>query len=477
MHFNFLNSNINTINQAIISGTNLNYNEYYNFINKTVENLNKFHFKSGEKVAIFVEKNESHLIIFFALLQIGVIVVPINKSLPENQILQMLSAINCNKLFVSDKSINKTFDSNIEVFQINEFIPDKILDTNAEKLKPISLKQDCTIIFTSGSSGNPKAALHSFGNHYYSAQGSNENIPFKPGDRWLLSLPLYHVGGLSILFRAIVGGGAIVIPDENLSMVENINKSDITHISLVATQLKQLLEDKDALKSLKNLKAILIGGSYISSDLIKESIENKLPIYTTYGSTEMASQITTTKTNKKLEKLFTSGRLLKHRELKIADDGEIFVKGETLFKGYIEKDSLIMPFDTDGWYHTGDLGKIDNEGYLSISGRKDKMFISGGENIHPEEIEKLLLNMKEIENAVVIDIYNEKYGARPVAFIKTKNYKLVNKENIAEYLSEFLPKFKIPDVFYKWPDKIKSIKPNRTEFKKFYDNQKLGDIV
>jgi o-succinylbenzoate---CoA ligase len=478
MNFDLNSISENWLNQpAIITNEIITYSEFFNYIHQTAINLSDHGFQPGENVAIFAESNESFLFIFMALLQNGIIAVPINNKIPEDQIHKMLSAINCKKLFGNDKSIFTTFDSSIEIFQINEIIPENISDTNTINRKPISFEQGSTIIFTSGSSGNPKAVLHTFGNHCLSALGSNENIAFKLGDRWMLSLPLYHVGGLSILFRAIAAGGAVVVPDENLTLTENIKKYNVSHISLVSTQLMQLLENKGSIEILKKFKAVLIGGSYIPSDLIEKSIKYKLPIFTTYGSTEMASQITTTEINAKSERLFMSGKLLKHRELKISDDGEILVKGKTLFKGYIENNSLIKPFDSDGWYNTGDLGRIDDEGYLSIIGRKDNMFISGGENIYPEEIEKCLMNMDKIENGIVIDIPDEKYGARPVAFIKTKNYDLINRESIVEHLRKYLTKFKIPDAFYLWPEMHETLKAQRKYFKQIFKNQKSAKIV
>jgi o-succinylbenzoate---CoA ligase len=262
-----------------------------------------------------------------------------------------------------------------------------------------------------------------------------------------------------------------------LELIENIEKYKITHVSLVATQLIRLLENKASINILKNLKSILIGGSHIPSNLIKNSIKYNLPIYTTYGSTEMASQITTTKSNVKSEKLYTAGKLLNYRSIKISEDGEILVKGETLFKGYIENNIIHNPLDSEGWFHTGDLGKIDNEGYLTVIGRKDNMFISGGENIYPEEIEKVLTTINEIENALVIDIPNNEFGARPIAFIKFHSNKNPDKKNIKIRLRKHLPKYKIPDAFYIWPKDISYLKPNRSDFKTIYTNSKPEEIV
>lgn len=464
-------------NPAIVTEKIVSYKDLIAQIEDTVNNLKKCHVQTGEKIAVFPEIESSTLVIILALIQSGAVVIPINQKLPKMQILQMLSAINCNKLFVSKKTDLNNFDADLEIFQINKFITSTFSCDSPNNLSPLDFNQDATIIFTSGSSGKPKGVLQTIGNHFFNALGSNENIPFSKGDRWLLSLPLYHVSGLSILFRAIVGGGTMVIPDQDISLIGNIKEYDVTHISCVASQLKQLIENQESIEILKNFKTILIGGSSIPAELLEKSIKHKLPIHTTYGSTEMSSQITTTKVNEHRNKLFTSGKVLNHRELKIAEDGEILVKGRTLFKGYVEQNSIINPTNSEGWFHTNDLGYFDQEGYLTVIGRKDNMFISGGENIYPEEIEKCLLNMKGIEEAMVLDIPDEKFGTRPIAFIKTINYELINKTNIEKHLSEFLPKFKLPDAFYKWLDIPNTIKPNRFEIKKYLNTNKISEIV
>lgn len=452
----------------IYSDIKTTFKEFLSISKNTANNLEKYGINSREKVALIVENKIEFLICLIAMLQKRVIAVLVNRKIPSTKLMKMLSSINCSKIIFADD-----FDSDLDRLKFNTFRITELVDFNSAitsnfKIKPITFSQDATIIFSSGSSGNPKPVLHTFGNHYFSALGSNENIPFKKKNRWLLSLPLYHVSGLSIIFRSLISGGTIVIPDQKLDLVANITKFSVTHLSLVPTQLLQLIKNKSSLNILKNLQEILIGGGYVPSGLIKFCIKNELPIFTTYGSTEMTSQITTTSLNDNPKKLSTSGRLLNYRKMKIEEDGEISVKGETLFKGYLANENLIQPFNADGWFQTGDLGKLDNAGYLTVFGRKDNMFISGGENIYPEEIEKYLLNLKEIENAMVIDIPDKIYGTSPAAFIKFYPNEFLSKKNLKNYLSKHLIKFKIPDAFYKWPDIEASLKPKRIEFKKFY---------
>jgi len=149
-----------------------------------------------------------------------------------------------------------------------------------------------------------------------------------------------------------------------------------------------------------------------------------------------------------------SAKILNYRKVKISKEGEILVKGETLFKGYLDTDNLNLPLDDEGWFHTGDLGCLTGEGQLQVSGRKDNMFISGGENIQPEEIERCLCQLEEIEKASVVPVENKEFGHRPVAFIKWTQNSTLNKEMITAFLQGHLPKFKIPEQFYIWPKGI-----------------------
>jgi O-succinylbenzoic acid--CoA ligase len=294
--------------------------------------------------------------------------------------------------------------------------------------------------------------------------GSNENIRLVPGDRWLLSLPLFHVGGLGILFRCFLAGATVVIPGKNESLAEVIRTHEITHVSLVSTQLARLLGEPR--EEFPSLKALLLGGSAFAPRLIKQAVEQGLPIHTTYGLSEMASQVATTPAGVSPDKLYTSGKVLNYRDVMIDETGEVRVKGKTLFKGYIDGNNITLPLDEDGWFRTGDLGYFDREGYLTVTGRRDNMFISGGENIMPEEIESILCRVPGIEQVVVVPVPDETYGFRPAAFLKIKDGTGITKEGLIKYLAERLPRFKIPDVFYFWPQELESesLKIKRPDF-------------
>ncbi|MCG8699524.1 MAG: AMP-binding protein [Bacteroidales bacterium] len=185
-----------------------------------------------------------------------------------------------------------------------------------------------------------------------------------------------------------------------------------------------------------------MGGAACPVGLVREAIERELPVHLTYGSSEMCSQVTTSTVEQSRVSSQSVGEVLPHRDVMIDADGEILVRGETRFMSYITKEGEHKPFDPDGWFATGDVGYFDAEGQLFVQGRKDTMFISGGENIYPEEIEKVLMDRLSAETCVVVPVPDDQYGQRPVAFVKTKEV-LPTREALDLELERF-----------KWPDRL-----------------------
>ena len=144
-------------------------------------------------------------------------------------------------------------------------------------------------------------------------------------------------------------------------------------------------------------------------------------------------------------------RVLPYRELKLADDGEIMVKGAVLFQGYACASGMEKPFDADGWFATGDTGELDADGRLRVKGRKDNMFFRGGENIQPEEVEAWLLKVPGVAAALVAGKPDEEFGSVPVALIRCVRGAEVSRALLAAHLCRSLPKFKVPADFFRWP--------------------------
>ena len=438
----------------------------------------------GERVAILGAGTPQMVVVLLACLRAGFVAVPLSPRFPSGTVAELLHLTSARILLHDETTVQTSIDAaqkaNLSTFNFTDtsfldistpprpstFLPIHNLFTNA-------LDHEATILCTSGSTGIPKALIHTVGNHYWSAVGSAENIPFGRGDCWLASLPLYHVGGYGVFFRALQGGAAMAFPTyrafDAARLSETLTNFPITHCSFVATQLFHALRNDAAVQHLQRLRAIILGGGAIPQSLIQTSLKQSLRIYTSYGCTEMASQITTSPSSAP-EEVAASGRLLRFRELAIADDGEILVRGATLAIERLSADGRESITDLEGWFHTKDVGTCDAEGRLTVLGRKDNMFISGGENIHPEAIEQALCEHPLVVQAVVIAVPSEEYGERPIAFVHLANDEVLSPERIKElcHLAENrVPRFALPDAFFAFPAEIIAggLKPNRAALK------------
>lgn len=411
-------------------------------------------------VGIYLANSPAYLVLLWVLFRLGRPACLFSTRVPAERVASLLAETGCAALITDVDEVHQAADS--RVYHSHDVLADDA--SGASVAAPVLLPTDrpATVVFTSGSTGSPKAALLTVGNHVFNALGSNRNIPLVPGDRWLLALPLYHVGGLGIMVRCFLAGATVVLPWPKEALGHALDAGGITHVSLVATQLLRLMRDETA-PALDGLKAMLLGGSAIPASLLDEAVARDLPVHTTYGMTEMASQVTTTPPGASVALLQTSGRVLPYRELRIAEDGEILVRGPALFRGYLDGGQLRSAVDADGWFHTKDLGTLDADGFLHVRGRKDHQFISGGENIQPEAIEHALVQIDGVRRAVVVPVPDDEFGQRPVAFLDAEPFP--EEAVLHRRLAALLPRFMIPDAFYPWPEPAGGMKIDRQVFR------------
>ncbi len=317
------------------------------------------------------------------------------------------------------------------------------------------------ILFTSGSSGPPKAAVLSHRALYYSARGANQNLPVGSKDVWLAALPMWHVGGLGIIYRCLMSGATLAFPTPRTPLERDLEDLKVTHVSVVPTQLRHWLRSSGATALAARLKAVLVGGAPASPDLLNAAFAAGFPLRLSYGMTEAASQIATTPTYYPEDERLSCGRVLPSRELRVDERGQFLVRGMTLFSGYLRKDgTLDLPVDDDDWFATGDLGRIDERGYVTVTGRVDNLFISGGENIQPEEIEAVLRRMPGVDDAVVVPVEDEKFGQRPFAFVQSAEP--VAPAELNAHVRSLLAAFKVPVGVHPMPaGESAGLKPSR----------------
>lgn len=288
-------------------------------------------------------------------------------------------------------------------------------------------------ILTSGSTGAPHTVGLTYGNHLWSAVGSAFNIGVQPDDRWLCCLPLSHVSGLSIVMRSVIYGTTAVLHDgfETDPVAAALADEQITLVSLVATMLVRLLEaDAD----LAGPRAILVGGGPVPSDALEEALGRGATVVQTYGLTEACSQVTTLAPAESRRKLGSAGRPLLTTHLRI-EDGEILVQGPTVAPGFA---------DPDGWLHTGDLGRIDDQGFLYVEDRIDDMILTGGENVAPAEVEQVLLRHPEVLDAAVVGREDPEWQQAVTAVVVLENGSTASADDLRRHCSGSLAAFKVP---------------------------------
>lgn len=314
-----------------------------------------------------------------------------------------------------------------------------------------------TLIFTSGSMGVPKAVAHTHRQHFASAEGLLERFAFTEQDTWLLSLPLYHVSGLAIVYRWLAVGGCLKLATGQL--LDDIQQ--VSHASLVVTQLQRLLASQQPL----SLSHVLLGGSHIPLTLAQQAAQQGIETWIGYGMTEAASTVTA----KPVDETASAGQVLPKRQVKVVDK-RIWIAGKTLASGYYQQGILTPLTNQDGWFDSGDLGAWYND-ELCIIGRADNLFISGGENIHCEEIETVLARHPQIELAVVVPVQDAEFGARSIAVLRC--HSLPDQKQLGEWLADKLEKFKHPIAYWQLPDTLteSGIKISRQAVKNWFADQ------
>jgi O-succinylbenzoic acid--CoA ligase len=284
------------------------------------------------------------------------------------------------------------------------------------KLVPLDDELCLAIVFTSGTTGTPKGIVLSRRAFLASARASAENIGWQDDDRWLLGLPLAHVGGLSVVTRCLVARRTVVVPSEVAAgrrldaagIARAIEAERVTLVSLVPTQLEWLTSLDPPWQPPAHLRAILLGGAPARASLLERAADLRLPILTTYGLTEACSQVTTQPRGTANRGDMGAGSPLAGTEVRLAEDGAIEIRGETLLSGYFPDSGT--PLRQDGWFRTDDIGRFDERGMLHIVGRRSELIVTGGENVYPREVESVLEACPAVAGACVFGVPDDTWG-------------------------------------------------------------------
>jgi o-succinylbenzoate---CoA ligase len=398
----------------IADGRRLAYDELEAEATSVARRLSARGARRGAVVALDLRAGLDHAVLVHALMKVGAVALPLDSRLAEPERRALLEGEGPALVLAEGRDWGET-------------------EADLPLLGEHDLSAISSRILTSGTSGRARTIGLTYGNHLWSAVGSAFNLGVDPSDRWLCCLPLHHVGGLSILMRAVIYGTCAVVHDgfDAERVAAALREDGVSIVSLVTTQLKRLLE---AGVDLSGPRVILVGGGPVPEEILEEATARGARVVQTYGLTEAASQVTTLAPADARRKLGSAGRPLLTTHLRI-HEGEILVQGPTVAPGHA---------DEDGWLHTGDLGSIDDEGFLYVEGRLGDIIVTGGENVAPAEVEEVLRRHPDVADAAVIGREHGEWQEAVEAVIVLREGASADPDELRRHCAEALAGFKIP---------------------------------
>ncbi len=432
---------------------------------------------NDDKVALITPNSLEFLITFFAVGKVGGVVVPVNNMLKEEEYTYILNDAEAKMLVTSSKFAAQTeklqettgIETTVWIddlpkqegknFLFSEVmaIPNEGGDVNADK----SIDELAVLIYTSGTTGHPKGAMLSYKNIFSNLHGAQERFDLNKKDRFIVYLPMFHSFTLSIsvLVPIFIRGSLIIIP--SVLPFSNIIKQTLLKRVTVFLGIPDVYNALVRAKLpwyflwFNSVRAFVSGGAALSEDTLTKfnTIFSRAKMLEGYGLSECSPAVAINPVSK--QKPLSIGLPLDGYEVKIVDEemvevpvgqvGELIVKGDCVMMGYWKRPTATDETIINGWVRTGDLGKVDEEGYIYIVDRKKDLIISKGINIYPREIEEVLYHHPSIKAAAVIGIKDDHSGEIPIAYVELdEEQEPVSESDIKSYLKQHLANFKIP---------------------------------
>jgi O-succinylbenzoic acid--CoA ligase len=403
----------------------------------------------GARVAVIGNPTVRTIEIVHALQGIGAVLVPINTRLARREVDALLACARPVLVLHDARHAAIAPPGSIEMARGLDGVPTSSCAPRA-RIDPRDLH---SIVFTSGTTAAPKGAMLTHAAHRASALGSAERLGTTAQNRWLLCMPLFHVGGLSIVLRSAITGFAIVLEERfDAARVNHLlHSGDADTVSVVPTMLDRMLEDGGGRRYPSSLRCALVGGAPLHAALAARARAAAVPIAPTYGLTETCSQVATAEPRAAEDHGANVGRPLSGVEVRIGDAdesglGEVLVRGPILMRGYFENDGATRAALRGGWLHTGDLGRLDAKGRLRVEGRRTDLIITGGENVMPQEVECVLTSHPDVADVAVYGVPDERWGERVIAAV-VPSRDGVDETALRAWCRQRLAGYKIPAAF------------------------------
>ena len=441
----------------------LTFHDLYECSLKVSGRLQALGIRKGQFVGVLLKNHLDTVTILFALQLLGARAVILNNRLTAAELVFQLKDSRSTFLILEESFTQTEAVITEQIDQLTTITKTKLTQIKPEEpyiQEEISLTDICTIMYTSGTTGNPKGVIQTYGNHWWSSTGSALNLGTIDSDCWLCAVPLFHISGYSILMRSVIYGMPIVLHEhfDVEQTIKDIQLKKVTIMSVVGTMLTQIVEALEDRRLPASFRCMLLGGGPAPLPLLEACVKKDIPVFQSYGMTETSSQIVTLSPEDSLQKLGSAGKPLFPSQLRIELEngesaqagmpGEIVVKGPNVTPGYLNRSEATEEKIREGWLYTGDIGYLDEQGFLYVKDRRSDLIISGGENIYPAELEAILLAHPDVMDAGVTGIEDKKWGQVPVAFIVKKKGTNLSGEELQRFCMERLAKYKLPKAFY-----------------------------
>ena len=429
--------------------------------------LNEYKLKKGDRVAVLAENCSEYIILFSVMQKTGLVLVPLNFRLTSPELNYILENAEASLVITETKFLEKitatdAYNSvkNKLILKDFEIICARGNDNHAPDFKSARLNENdpLFILYTSGTTAFPKGAIYTHKMLFWNSINTEIRLDITSSDISLDAAPPFHTGFWNVLLTPFIHHGAYTILMKNFdaeNVLNLIEKEKLTIWWAVPTMLKMISETSLFKQTdISNLRYMVVGGEAMPIPLIKKWHSKNVPIRQGYGLTEVGPNITSLPEKDAITKQGSIGTPNFYVETKIVDDkgneitgsggGELLLKGPNVTPGYWKNDEATENTIVDGWFHTGDVVSRDDDGYFYVIDRIKNMYISGGENVYPAEVEHLIRKLPGINDLIIIGVPDEKWGEAGKAFIVKEKDIQINEKDILDYCRANLAKYKIP---------------------------------
>lgn len=454
--------------EAVVTETKrITFREYNQLVNQLAHFLLERKVKKGDRIAFLCKNSLPFPLIYLAAVKIGAIAVPINTRLKADEVKWIVENCEAKMLF---------YDHDFE--HIDPFIKEKdhsimAIQVHSEKFEELFAHypdeepdiqvfphDPAIIIYTSGTTGQPKGVISTHANVYAAALSNVHTLDMRFQDRFLFVTPLFHISGMMFIINAIVRGMTLVLrpqfhPTQLWDVVEEEKVTGMMSVPAMLNYMYETLKYTD--RNIDTLRGIVCGGSLVPERMIRYFYDLGFSVIQVYGATEYTGAITYWMPEMGIENCGSVGKGVYLTEIRIVDPltgeqlppgeiGEIVVRGEQTFLGYWNREDETEKVLKNGWYHTRDVGKLDENGFLYVLDRLRDMVICGGEKIFPAQVEPVILELEEVQEVAVVGVKHPVWNELPRAYVVKKENATITKEEIFHHVRQKLADYKLVEV-------------------------------